>query len=235
MTADLGSGVYVGWKWLASMECMCVGLGIFQPCTDAHWRIKKLTWIPRGPQSASVCIIILFVVYSLSYVRLFWDPMDYSPSGSSVHGISQARILAWVAMPSSRGSSQPKNRTPSLMSSALAVGFFTISAAREAHCLNPTVCCAVLSHFSRVWLFVTLWTVARQAPLSMRFSRQEHWSGLPCPEPRYNHILFPLSHHPGCRATSSCSLNILSLFPCCLFWNTASFWPCICLLLTLYS
>ena len=34
-----------------------------------------------------------------------------------------------------------------------------------------------------VRLFVTPWTVARQAPLSMRFSRQEHWSGLPCPPP----------------------------------------------------
>ena len=33
------------------------------------------------------------------------DPMDCSPPGSSVHGILQARILAWVAMPSSRGSS----------------------------------------------------------------------------------------------------------------------------------
>ena len=31
------------------------------------------------------------------------------------------------------------------------------------------------SHSSRVWLFATLWTVARQAPLSMGFSRQEHW------------------------------------------------------------
>ena len=40
-----------------------------------------------------------------------------------------------------------------------------------------------LSCFSHVWLFVTLWTVAHQAPLSMiRFSRQEHWSGLPCPQ-----------------------------------------------------
>ena len=37
----------------------------------------------------------------------------------------------------------------------------------------------VLSHFSCVWLFVTLWTVACQAPLSMGFSRQEYWSGLP--------------------------------------------------------
>ena len=37
------------------------------------------------------------------------DPMDCSPPGSSVHGISQARILEWVAMPSSRGSSQPRD------------------------------------------------------------------------------------------------------------------------------
>ena len=39
----------------------------------------------------------------------------------------------------------------------------------------------VLSHFSRVQLFVTLWTVACQAPLSMGISRQEDWSGLQCP------------------------------------------------------
>ena len=36
---------------------------------------------------------------------------------------------------------------------------------------------------SRVRLFATLWTVARQAPLSMGFSRQEYWSGLPFPSP----------------------------------------------------
>ena len=41
----------------------------------------------------------------------------------------------------------------------------------------------VLSCFSRVWLFVTPWTIAHQAPLSMRFSRQEYWSGLPFPPP----------------------------------------------------
>ena len=35
---------------------------------------------------------------------------------------------------------------------------------------------------SRVRLFTTLWTVARQAPLSMGFSRQEYWSGLPFKE-----------------------------------------------------
>ena len=41
----------------------------------------------------------------------------------------------------------------------------------------------MLSHFSCVRLFATLWTVARQAPLSMGFSRQEYWSGSPCPPP----------------------------------------------------
>ena len=41
----------------------------------------------------------------------------------------------------------------------------------------------MLSCFSHVQLLATLWTVAHQAPLSMGFSRQEHWSGLPCPPP----------------------------------------------------
>jgi len=42
------------------------------------------------------------------------------------------------------------------------------------------LCAQALSH---VRLFVSLWTVAHQAPLSMGFSRQEYWSGLPCPPP----------------------------------------------------
>ena len=41
----------------------------------------------------------------------------------------------------------------------------------------------LLSSFSRVQLCATLWTVVYQAPLSMGFSRQEYWSGLPCPPP----------------------------------------------------
>ena len=41
----------------------------------------------------------------------------------------------------------------------------------------------MLSRFSRVWFCTTLWTAAHQAPLSMGFSRQENWSGLPCPPP----------------------------------------------------
>ena len=45
-----------------------------------------------------------------------------------------------------------------------------------------TIMC-VLSCFSCVRLFATIWTVAHQHPLSMGFSRLEYWSGLPCPPP----------------------------------------------------
>ena len=51
------------------------------------------------------------------------------------------------------------------------------------HLHHTPLCCAVLSCFSRVRLFATPWTAARQAPLSMGFSRQECWNRLPCPPP----------------------------------------------------
>ena len=44
----------------------------------------------------------------------------------------------------------------------------------------------MLKCFSHVHLFPTLWAVAHQFPLPMGFSRQEHWSGLPCPPPAYH-------------------------------------------------
>ena len=50
------------------------------------------------------------------------DPMDCSPPGSSIHGILQARILEWVALSFSRGSSRPRDRTHI---SCIAGGFFT--------------------------------------------------------------------------------------------------------------
>ena len=56
------------------------------------------------------------------------DPMDYSPPGSSVHGILQTRILEWVAMPSSRGSFQLRDQA---QVSRIAGGFFTIWVTRE--------------------------------------------------------------------------------------------------------
>ena len=61
------------------------------------------------------------------------EPMDCSLPGSSDRGIPQARILEWVVIPSSRGSSRPSNPAHVFMSPALAGGFFTTSATWEAH------------------------------------------------------------------------------------------------------
>ena len=57
------------------------------------------------------------------------EPRDYRLSGSSVHRILQARVVKWVAIPFSKGSSQPRDRT---WVSCIAGGFFTIWATREA-------------------------------------------------------------------------------------------------------
>ena len=106
--------------------------------------------------------------------------MDCSPPGSSIYGILQARTLEWVAMPSSRGSSQPRIEPTSLMSPALAGGFFSIGATWEA-----PVDSMLLSCFSHVRLCAIPQTAAHHAPSSLGFSRQEHWSRLPFPSPMH--------------------------------------------------
>ena len=78
--------------------------------------------------SLSRCVSMLLncrCAQLLSHVQLFCNPIGCSPPGSSVHGILQARILEWVATPSSRGSSQPRDRTHSSWISSIAGGFFT--------------------------------------------------------------------------------------------------------------
>ena len=61
---------------------------------------------------------------SLQSCLLLRDPLDHSPPGSSLQGILQARILEWVAMPSSRGSFWPRDQTHVSCISCTAGGFF---------------------------------------------------------------------------------------------------------------
>ena len=58
----------------------------------------------------------------------------------------------------------------------------------------------LLSSFRHVQFFVILWIVARQAPLSMGFSRQDYWSGLPCPPPGDLPDLGIKPRYPACPA-----------------------------------
>ena len=80
------------------------------------WGLQLLGW----RQYLYVCAC------SVSESCLALDPMDYSPPGSSVHGILQARILEWVVISLSKRSFGPRERTHvSLVSPSLADGFFT--------------------------------------------------------------------------------------------------------------
>ena len=72
---------------------------------------------------------------------------DCSPPGSSVHGILQARMLEWVAMPASKESFEPRDKTGVLCISGR---FFTFEATREAHSFRDM--CNSLILFSR-WDF----------------------------------------------------------------------------------
>ena len=78
-----------------------------------------------------ICEIALnYFLCLVTQLRLtLCDPMDYSPPGSFAHGDFQARILEWVSIPSSRGSSQSRDWA---QVSHIADGFFTIWATREA-------------------------------------------------------------------------------------------------------
>ena len=97
------------------------------------------------------------------------DPIDYNPPGPSVHGILQARILEWVAILFSRGSSWPRDQT---QVSCITDWLFTIWAIREAHPTTHThtyIYACFAQWLSHVWFFVTPWTVAHLVPLFMGF------------------------------------------------------------------
>ena len=85
-------------------------------------------WL-SGKESICLSMQELGLPLTQSYLTLC-DPMDCSLPGSSVHGILKARILEWVAIPFSRGSSWPRDQT---QVSCIAGRCFTIWATREAH------------------------------------------------------------------------------------------------------
>ena len=71
---------------------------------------KSQTWLNNSTTTAFI-LTLLFSAKSLQSCPTLCDPMDYSPPDSSVHGILQTRIMGWVTMSSSRGSSLPRDQT----------------------------------------------------------------------------------------------------------------------------
>ena len=86
------------------------------PSLKARWQIQLMIF---------VCVmgtgVLIYCLVAQSCLILC-NPMGCSPPGSTVHGVSQARIPEWVTITFSRGSSQPRDRTPI---SCLVGGFFT--------------------------------------------------------------------------------------------------------------
>ena len=100
---------------------------------DAPRRSMPFTW-KRGSQRI---LVLRKACYSdvcpvAQSCLTLCNPMDSSPPGSSVYGSPQARVLEWAAISSSRGSSRPRDWPTSLVSPALAGGFFTNRAPEKA-------------------------------------------------------------------------------------------------------
>ena len=106
------------------------------------WRYAL--WPPVAP-SIGVCVCVCVLIH-FSRVRLFCDPVDCSPPGSSVRGVLQARTLQWAATPSSRGSSRPRDGTRVSCVSCSGSRVLYHRAAWEAHIrtgkLRPFVSCS---------------------------------------------------------------------------------------------
>ena len=119
--------VHALWLW-CELQCPVI-CGIWVPGagikrTSAALEARRLTTGPPGK-----------VILVQSCPNLC-DPRDCSPPGPSVRGILQARILEWVAIPFSRGSSWPRVRT---WVSCITGRFFTVCATREAHHGTPQI------------------------------------------------------------------------------------------------
>ena len=96
--------------------------------------------LPPCLQVCSLCLCLYscpacfsFLSEAIQSCLTLCNPMDWSLSGSSIHGIFQARVLEWVAISFSRGSSQPRDQT---QVSRIVGRRFTIWATREAHLMN---------------------------------------------------------------------------------------------------
>ena len=102
-----------------------------------------------------------------------WDPIDYSPPGSSVHGIFHVHGMEWVAMPSSRGSSQPREQTHIFCVSCIGGWILYHWATWEAHVLEHTLGASKISKSQQRHLHLWLSMVSEE-DISRMFQHRVH-------------------------------------------------------------
>ena len=125
---DMGGSSGSETRWSGSLlkikQQMLLRLGVEDKWEESRMTTKPMTCANGRTGWASYMSQLLVAQLCLP----LWDPMDCSPPGPSVHGILQARILEWVAIPFSRGSSWPRNW---IWVSYIADSFFTAWATKE--------------------------------------------------------------------------------------------------------
>ena len=94
--------------------------------------VRKVSFIPLHPCQCLLPLCACGHAQPLQSCLTLCHPLDCSPPGSSIHGILQARILQWVAMPSSRGFSWPKGQTLRISYVSSTGKFFTPGATWDA-------------------------------------------------------------------------------------------------------
>ena len=171
---------------------------LFPNCKPENWREDQkkysysLKWgkrtgkkvikkFKRGLIQLSKYLWIAFCCFCLvaKSCSTLCDPMDSSLTGSSVHGISQIRILEWVAISFSRGSSQLRDQTCIFCISRWILYHWAI---REA-CMNYAAAAAAAKSLQSCLTLCDPRDSSPPGSPSLGFSRQEHWSGLPFPSP----------------------------------------------------
>ena len=148
--------------------------------------------------SACILYMCVCVLSRFSHVRLFVTPWPVAHQDPLSMGFSRQEYWSRFPCPPPGDLPDPGIKPTSLISPVLAIEFFTTSATWEARvCVCVCVCVynillpkggtsrwvSEVKLLSCVRLFAIPWTVAYQAPLSIGFSRQECWSGLPFPSP----------------------------------------------------
>ena len=110
-------GAGVGW-------CKLLSIGILCPCNWARW--SGTAFLQTSQKTSFVLFSATYCGFSCSVTSDSFQSRDCSPPGSSVHGLSQARILEWGAVSSSGGLPDPGIEPKFPASPALAGGLFTL-------------------------------------------------------------------------------------------------------------
>ena len=154
------------WTWKGKVKSLSRGRLLATPRTAAHQAPPSMGFSRQEYWSGCHCLLR---IYALLCVKP-------TASGTLLHSTGSS---AWCDDLEDWGGREVQEKGDMVYRELIHI---VVRQQLTHHC-KETMCACALSRFSCVQLFTILRTIAHQAPLSMRFSRREYWSGLPCPLP----------------------------------------------------